>query len=496
MTVKIQKIDNVHIQVIADPHVRMGLSEHFSRYAKNYQFSPEYKARVWNGKIYHFNYTTGVIYAGLILDVLEYLKENGIKAAVDAEVKKMFVGHADGVREYLAGLNLTTYGSPVDFHDYQIDAIEACLSQKRKTLRSPTSSGKSAIAYGVIRYLCDNVFEDHDRILVIVPTVGLVKQFKGDMVDYSQLTDFDAASLVGMVDQKHKELDRKIVVGTYQSIIRQDYEWINGFRAIIVDECHQAPAKTIKDIAVACDAEYRIGMSGSINDNEESEIMLIKGLFGFDKETTTTKDLMDRGIVADLTIKCIILDHQKAGLKPSTYQDEMNVIQKSSNRNGFIRKIAEGNEGNTLVILQNVKTHAKSLLEELKKIDGKQVFLVVGKTDVEVRDEVKKITESNDNVIILASYGVFAEGISIRNLHNIILASPTKSYRRIVQTIGRGLRITNTKKSCTIYDLVDLFFESGTNDEPNFTFRHFKERLMIYIKSDFRHKTIQVPFTP
>ena len=135
-------------------------------------------------------------------------------------------------------------------------------------------------------------------------------------------------------------------------------------------------------------------------------------------------------------------------------------------------------------------------LEELKKIGGKQVFLVVGKTDVEVRDEVKKITESNDNVIILASYGVFAEGISIRNLHNIILASPTKSYRRIVQTIGRGLRITNTKKSCTIYDLVDLFFESGTNDEPNFTFRHFKERLMIYIKSDFRHKTIQVPFTP
>lgn len=496
MTVKIQKIDNVHIQVIADPHVRMGLSEHFSRFAKGYQFSPEYKARVWNGKIYHFNYSTGVIYAGLILDVLEYLKENGIKASVDDDVKHMFAGYAEGVREYLAGLNLTTYGAPVEFHDYQIDAIESCLAHKRKTLKSPTSSGKSAIAYGIIRYLCDNVFEETDRILVIVPTVGLVKQFKGDMVDYSQLTDFDAESLVGMVDQKHKEFDRRIVVGTYQSIIRQEYDWINGFRAIIVDECHQAPAKTIRDIAEACDAEYRIGMSGSINDAEESEVMLIRGLFGFDKETTTTKDLMDRGIVADLTIKCIILDHQKANLSPETYQDEMDVIQKSDSRNRFIRNIAENNEGNTLVILQNVKTHAKSLLEELKKIDGKQVFLVVGKTDVDVRDEVKKITETNDNVIILASYGVFAEGISIRNLHNIIFASPTKSYRRVVQTIGRGLRITNTKKSCTIFDLVDLFYESGRNDEPNFTFRHFKERLMIYIKSDFKHKTIQVPFQP
>lgn len=496
MSVNIRKIDNVHIQVVADPHVRMGLSEHFSRFAKNYQFSPEYKARVWNGKVYHFNYSTGTIYAGLILDVLEYLKDNGHPVTVDSDVKAMFVGHVDGVRDYLSNLNLTTYGEPVDFHDYQVDAIEACLAQKRKTLKSPTSSGKSAIAYGVIRYLCDNVFEDHDKILVIVPTVGLVKQFKGDLIDYSQKTNFDAEEMVGMVDQKHKETHKRIVVGTYQSIIRQEYDWINGFRALIVDECHQAPAKTIRDIATACDAEYRIGMSGSINDNEESELLLIKGLFGFEKETTTTKELMDRGIVADLSIKCVVLDHQKSNITPKDYQEEIKVIQNSANRNTFIKNLAGSLEGNTLVILQNVKTHAKLLFSELKKIEDKSVFVVVGKTSAEERDEVKKLAESRSGVIILASYGVFAEGISIRNLHNIIFASPTKSYRRVVQTIGRGLRVSNSKKKCTIYDLVDLFYESGKNDEPNFTFRHFKERMVVYIKSSFNHKITTIPFSP
>src|SRR5690606_27090925 len=150
--VEIRKVNNVFIQVIADASIRMGMSEHFARYVKGYQFQPKYKARIWDGKIRFFHYRNGFIYCGLIKDVLEYCKENGLKVKVDDEVKNLF-HFKNNCSEYIDRLELSAHGNKIEFRDYQKKAIVAAISQKRKLIQSPTSSGKSSIIYGITRYL-------------------------------------------------------------------------------------------------------------------------------------------------------------------------------------------------------------------------------------------------------------------------------------------------------------------------------------------------------
>ena len=195
--VEIRKVNNVFIQVIADASIRMGMSEHFARYVRGYQFQPKYKAKVWDGKIRFFQYQNGFIYCGLIKDVLEYCKEGGLKVRIDDEVKSLF-DFKNKCSEYIDGLELSAHGNKIEFRDYQKKAIVTAISQKRKLIQSPTSSGKSSIIYGITRYLLDNVFE-HERILIVVPTIGLVTQLKSDFKDYSTLNGWDADEYVGLI---------------------------------------------------------------------------------------------------------------------------------------------------------------------------------------------------------------------------------------------------------------------------------------------------------
>lgn len=189
----IRKHNNVYIQVEAEPSIRMGMSEHFARFVKGYQFQPKYKARIWDGKIRFFQYQNGMIYAGLINRLLDYCKENQLSVKIDPEVKELFKGDSEEqVNEYVNGIVMSAHGKRIEFRDYQKKAIAVCMTQKRKLIQSPTSSGKSSIIYGICRYLLDNVLDQGERILVIVPTIGLVTQLKSDFADYSSLNGWDA----------------------------------------------------------------------------------------------------------------------------------------------------------------------------------------------------------------------------------------------------------------------------------------------------------------
>jgi superfamily II DNA or RNA helicase len=180
----------------------------------------------------------------------------------------------------------------------------------------------------------------------------------------------------------------------------------------------------------------------------------------------------------------------RKGLKGKTYQDEMDFIVQYEPRNKFIRNLAIKQEGNTLVLFQYVEKHGKILFDLIQeKAENRKVFFVFGGTDTDQREDIRRITELEKDAIIVASYGTFSTGINIKNLHNIIFASPSKSRIRNLQSIGRGLRTSETKKSCNLYDIAD---DLTWKSKKNYTLLHMIERIKIYNDEHFNYKLVKV----
>jgi superfamily II DNA or RNA helicase len=159
-------------------------------------------------------------------------------------------------------------------------------------------------------------------------------------------------------------------------------------------------------------------------------------------------------------------------------------------RNKFIRNLALSLEGNTLLLFQFVEKHGKDLYAKLKEeVKDRKVFYVSGSVDGEEREEIRKIVENETNAIIVASFGTFSTGVNIKNLHNVIFASPSKSRIRNLQSIGRGLRKSESKSSSTLYDIAD---NMSWKNRKNYTLLHFMERIKTYNEEKFRYKLYKV----
>ena len=124
-----------------------------------------------------------------------------------------------------------------------------------------------------------------------------------------------------------------------------------------------------------------------------------------------------------------------------------------------------------------------------EKAEDKKVFYVHGGVEAAEREQVREITENSDNAIIIASYGTFSTGINIRNLHNIVFSSPSKSRIRNLQSIGRGLRLKDNKSHATLYDIAD---DCSTQSRKNYTLNHFIERIKIYNEEKFNYEIMQI----
>ena len=159
------------------------------------------------------------------------------------------------------------------------------------------------------------------------------------------------------------------------------------------------------------------------------------------------------------------------------------MLFRSRNRNRFIRNLAISMKTNTLVLYQMVEKHGQVLYDMIKEKAGdRKVFFIHGGVDTEDREEVRHIMEKENDAIVVASYGTFSTGINIRNLHNIIFASPSKSRVRNLQSIGRSLRQSSGKEQATLYDVAD---DLRYKKHMNFTLRHFVERVKIYNEEKF-----------
>ena len=501
VNIKIWKKNESIALVDCDPGIAQGLSEYFSFFVPGYKYMKLYKRKIWDGKIRLFNVNSHELPAGLYPFVEEFCKRNNYslltKSSDYGSLLDKDEQDPNQIYEYIKDLKLTSRGQNIEIRDYQFDAVMKALNLNRCVLLSPTGSGKSLIIYCLsqiwLKYLTDGFrYPKSGRVLIVVPTTSLVEQMQKDFVDYG----LNEKAIHKIYSGKDKDnIESSIVISTWQSIYKLPQEWFNQFGMVIGDECHGFKSKSLTDIMNKCtEAKYRIGTTGTL-DNAQVHHLVLQGLFGKIHRVTTTKALQDNNTLAKLDINIIILKYNeeiRKSLGKVTYQDEIDWIVKNKSRNTFIRNLALDASGNTLVLFNFVEKHGKPLFDMIndKAEEDRKIFYVSGEVETSDREAIREITEKQKNAIIVASLGTFSTGINIKNLHNIIFASPSKSQIKVLQSIGRGLRKADDGRITRLYDIAD---DLQTKSRKNYAILHSEERIKIYNKEKFDYKIIEVP---
>ena len=322
-----------------------------------------------------------------------------------------------------------------------------------------------------------------NRILILVPTTSLVEQMYSDFQDYG----WSPGTYCQKVYQGYTtKITKDVVISTWQSIYKMPKKYFEQFGCVIGDEAHLFKAKSLTSIMTKLhQCKYRFGFTGTL-DGTETHRLVLEGLFGSVEQVVTTKELIDKKTLANLKIKCITLKHPEKRERMD-YAEELNYIVSNDARNKFIMDLCSNISGNTLCLFQLVEKHGKILYDGMK--GNENVYFVYGGTDTQQREKIRGLVEKHKNSTTIASYGTFSTGINIRNIHNIVLASPSKSKIRVLQSIGRGLRTSSTKDSILVFDIADDVSYKGRR---NFTLNHFFERLNIYNEQQFNYEISKV----
>ena len=488
--------NHAFLHIDCEPSIANELSDFFTFYVPGYKFMPAYKHKIWDGKIRLFDVRKKELPAGLYRYVEEFANTPGrdYKIALTHDNYYGIAGSKlDIDMSFMKNMTITSKGVPIDPRDYQLNAIEHGLTNKRALLISPTASGKSLIIYSLIRWYLENYDK---KIIIIVPTTSLVEQLYKDFGDYSEYDDnFSVQDFCHKIySGKEKIFDQRVVITTWQSIYKMPGHWFETYGMVIGDEAHNFKAKSLTSILSKCrDAEFRFGTTGTL-DGTNTHKLVLEGYFGPAFYVTTTKSLMDEGALSELDISVLLMkysDEECKLINKVKYQEEIDFIVRHEKRNNFIGNLALDQDGNTLVLFQLVEKHGKPLYDIIKAKAHKRrkIFFVSGATDVDTREQVRTITEKEKNAIIVASLGTFSTGINIRNLHNIIFASPSKSQIKVLQSIGRGLRKSDDGRETKLYDLADdLHWKSS----KNYTLNHAAERIKIYTKEKFKYRIYEI----
>ena len=479
----ISKKDEVHLHIESDIHVYYELADYFTFEVPGAKFMPTYKSRYWDGKIRLFNIQNGQIYVGLLDKIRQFCKDHeytyefkkneyyGLPFEVNPHISR------EGVKDYVTSI------SKYKPRDYQVDGVYDALKHNRKLLISPTASGKSLMIYGIVRYFV----ERSQNTLIVVPTTSLVEQMYKDFEDYG----WDVGSYCHKIYAgKERVTDAQVIITTWQSIYKLPRKYFERFSVVVGDEAHQFKSKSLISIMTKLgNAKYRYGFTGTL-DGTQTHKWVLEGLFGPSYKIIKTDELMKKGHVATLDINVLLLKHPPN--KFETFEDEIQYIITHNRRNNFIRNLALDLKGNTLILFARVEGHGEPLFNLINSnsIIDRHVFFVHGGVATEDREKVREITESENNAIIVASYGTFSTGINIKNLHNIIFASPSKSRIRNLQSIGRVLRKGNNKTKATLYDIAD---DISYKSRRNYTLNHLIERIKVYNEENFNYDIVNIP---
>lgn len=495
--VKFKDFSHVHIE--CDDSIFYELRDYFSFEADGYRFNPKYRYGHWDGRIRLLDYNR-LLPFGLVGQIRKFADQFGYKVYFDPTIFEQETLSREDFDNWLSTKEIYSGLTKIEPHWYQKDAVYEGLVNRRRILNLPTSAGKSLIQALLARYYVENY---EGKILIIVPTTALVDQMIDDFCDYRL---FPRNAMLGIRGGTARDSNALVYVSTWQTAVKQPKEWFSQFGMMMNDECHLATGKSISTIiAGLTNCMFKYGLSGSLKDGK-ANIMQYVGMFGEIFRPVSTSKLMEDGQVTELKINTIFLRYPDAAanaLKGKTYQEEIKFITNVKKRNRWIANLATklaARDENAFVMFKHV-AHGKELFEMIKAAGHEQVYYVSGEVNTETRNALKAMAENGKGIIIVASYGVFSTGISVKNLHHVILAHPVKSKIIVLQTIGRVLRKHKDKSLATVWDICD---DLGVKPKSanakkkythlNYCLKHALERIQRYADEKFNYvmKTVNL----
>jgi superfamily II DNA or RNA helicase len=494
IVVAVEKIDEVFMRIRAEASVLRELAEFFCFRPTGYQYNPKFKAKMWDGFVRLMTPFKPRLYIGLLEHLRKFCEIREYQLVVAADLQD----ETDVPDDY--GYRLAEQvGCKLELRDYQNSYVVNSIRRKRVLNLSPTSSGKSLMIYLIIQHYLQSY---RHRTLLIVPTINLVHQMASDLVSYG----CDPALIYKIQGGVDKQTNAKIVISTWQSLSSQPSEWMNQFGVLIGDEAHLFTGKSLVNIMESNQtAQYRFGFTGTLDSDSKTHEMVLQGLFGTVKRFVTTKQLIDAGSVATFNVRALVLQYPDEVKQPfrkqitklakeKRFAAERSFIINNQRRNLFIRNLVWSLEDqNNLILFERVETHGK-VLEPLLRKEGRVLHFIHGGVSGEERERIRHEVE-NDTVKrhdILASFGTFSTGTSIKRIDNAIFCSAYKSDIKTLQSIGRTLRIGNGSDKATLYDIAD---DLSLGSYSNYTLDHFKHRIETYSAEQFPFKIHNVPIS-
>jgi superfamily II DNA or RNA helicase len=493
------KKDSSSLVVECNHIITKELSSYFSAKAANYKFHPLYKQGIWKGDLYFFQYKTNELPWGLLEELKVFARKGSYTISYKFEPRECIT--RESFYAFIETLGLADLDVPIEPREYQIEAAYQAITKRTINIKSVTSSGKSLILYFIIRYM-DFIKE---KVLLVVPTVNLVTQMYSDFEEYGWENVADKCHMI--YGGQKKLFDCPVSISTWQSLSgKVNDEIFKLFKVLIIDEAHQAKAKSLSGIAKLCiEAEWRIGCSGTYPEYFTADWFSIVGSLGPIVNFSSYKDLQDKGHISNLRIYTVRLKYPMEYRKEiyvkslKNYQEETDLVNGNEKRHRFLLKMVQNLKQNALVLFTKKEKHGYPLKELFEaELKDKKIYYIDGDIDAKEREAIRYLMEKDSNVVLLATYGTLSTGVNIPNIHHVIFASGYKSKVKVLQSIGRGLRKHKSKTHMTLYDIVDdLSFQDKSNDIKyiNFSLRHSKERVKIYEEEGFNYKEIKFDIT-
>ncbi len=473
----------------------------FTKQVKNHWL---YKKKGWNGDI-NFFFKNKWLSAGMWMELINMGKEHSIEVEIEG-IDRLFYDidedhFKNWVKDFFEG-----YEKPP--RDYQIDAAFKIIKYRLSLQELATNAGKTLIVFMVIGYMLSH--DISKKFLMIVPNTNLILQAVDDFRDYEEHREkkigIKTQTVYGGSEEKHR-LGTNVTIGTFQSLVKMNEEFLQQFDTVIVDEAHFGQTTSIKTIlSKSTNAKWKFGLSGTLGDKKTAEYFTLQQFIGPIVKTVTPDFLFSNNYATPVDIRVIRMNYLpmesrkqlldlKAKMKDTdpvhVYNLEKKLVIRDRNRLNFVCDFIAKATKNSLVLFQNVQDqYGMQIYNRLREItNDKEMFYVDGDISTELREEYKTRMKSGNNRILIASVQTFATGISVPNLHNLFIVESFKSETMVKQSIGRLMRMLEDKEKAMIIDFVDDFSYKG---KLNYMMKHSEERIEIYKREKFPYKIYNV----
>lgn len=447
--------------------IRENFSIPFKSFSKNKKFFPQRKYAIT---------PSGKFDIGLISDIKDFIELNQFEFQIDEEVKDCLeIGFKTPIiKEY-----------DLKYREHQHKSIENALIKGRGVVVIPTAGGKTLIMCSIIESLRQNLKNETAKALVIVPSIQLVEQTTKDFEDYGM------KSVTKWSGNNKPDPNATTIIAGIQILLsdKTDLSFLSDIKIFLNDECHGTKKQNeINNIFNFLNTNYRFGFTGTMP-SCKLDCWNIIGKLGPIVYEEKTDDLKQKKYISNFKVFILKVNHNPVPKFPidinnptDSYNKELEFLINSDKRNEIICNLANKLKNNTIIMVDRID-HGVNLSAKLEKTSNRPYYFIRGSTEIEEREKIRALMEKRNDIIVIAVSKIFSTGINIPNLHNIIFATAGKAKIKIMQSIGRALRLHPSKTMAYIFDI---------SDNTRYGLKHLEEREQLYLTENYNYEKKEI----